>query len=43
VKQEKGKKTDVVHIGRILPFYDEWTLGDESEDSSYEENVVEEQ
>jgi len=27
VKQEKGKKTDVVHIGRILPFYDEFGGG----------------
>jgi len=23
VKQEGGRKIDVVHIGRILPFYDE--------------------
>jgi len=32
VKQEGDRKTDVVHIGRILPFYDEWTLGDISEE-----------
>jgi len=32
VKKEGGRKTDVVHIGRILPFYDEWTLGEMAEE-----------
>jgi len=32
VKKEGGRKTDVVHIGRILPFYDEWTLGEIAEE-----------
>lgn len=36
-KQEKGKKTDVVHMRTVLPFYDEWTLEDVSEYTSDEE------